>query len=369
MGRMAQEEQRAGRTSTEQPTSHIADEHPKAPTYPKRIKLALQGGGSHGAFTWGVIDRLLEHGGFEVEAVVGTSAGAVNAAVLAYGLVTGGADGGRERLSDFWHRAAAAGRFGPLQPTPLDRLFSLGNMNFSPLWYLHDLLSKIFSPYEINPANLNPLRNLLPDVIDFDRLHASRNGPELFVCATNVLNGRLRVFHRPEITVDSIMASATLPHMFQAVEIEGQYYWDGGYCGNPPIFPLIYMGGGRDILIVQINPINIMKVPKTARAILDHAATLSFNSSLMREMRVIKFIQDLIDCGDLDGAKYMRTLIHTIDAEKELAAFDVSSKSNVDLGFLLHLFALGRAKADTFIEAHYDDIGLRSSTDISKKFL
>jgi NTE family protein len=335
----------------------------------KRIKLALQGGGSHGAFTWGVIDRLLEHGGFEVEAVVGTSAGAVNAAVLDYGLAVGGPDGGRERLSDFWHRASATGRFGPLRPTPLDKLFSSGNMTFSPFWHVHDLLSKIFSPYEINPGNLNPLRDLLLAVIDFDRLRASQNGPALFVCATNVLNGRLRVFHRSEITADSVMASATLPYLFQAVEIDGEYFWDGGYFGNPPIFPLIYMGGGRDILIVQINPIKIKEVPRTARAILDHAATLSFNSSLMREMRVIKFIQDLIDCGDLDQAKYMRTLIHTIDAEEELTAFDVSSKFNVDLDFLLHLFALGRAKAERFIEAHYDDIGLRSSTDIAAKFL
>jgi NTE family protein len=369
MSRMAQEEQGASRTTGEQPTNSGTEERCQVFTGRKQIKLALQGGGSHGAFTWGVIDRLLEHGGFEVEGVVGTSAGAVNAAVLAYGLAVGGVDGGRERLSDFWHRASATGRMGPLQPTLLDKLFSAGNMNFSPLWYLHDLLSKIFSPYEINPGNFNPLRDLLLNVIDFDGLHACQNGPELFVCATNVLNGRLRVFRRPEITADSIMASAALPYLFQAVEIDGEHYWDGGYCGNPPIFPLIYMGGVRDILIVQINPINIPKVPKTARAILDHAATLSFNSSLMREMRVIKFIQDLIDRGELDGAKHMRTLIHTIDAEQELAAFDVSSKFNLDIGFLRHLFTLGRAKADVFIEAHYNDIGIRSSTDINAKFL
>jgi NTE family protein len=368
MGRMT-EDQPASRMSDELPMGHVAEGRPKTATRPKRIKLALQGGGSHGAFTWGVIDRLLEHGGFEVEAIVGASAGAVNAAVLAYGLAIGGPAGGRERLSDFWHRVSAAGRLGPLQPTPFDKLFSLGNMNFSPLWHLHDMLSKIFSPYEINPGNFNPLRDLLLDVVDFDRLRASRTGPELFVCATNVLNGRLRVFHKPEVTADSIMASATLPFLFQAVEIDGQYFWDGGYCGNPPIFPLIYMGGGQDILIVQINPINIANVPKTARAILDHAATLSFNSSLMREMRVIKFVQDLIDRGELDPAKYMRTLIHTIDAEQELTAFDVSSKFNSDLGFLLHLFALGRAKTDSFIATHYDDIGVRSSTDIVAKFM
>jgi NTE family protein len=165
------------------------------------------------------------------------------------------------------------------------------------------------------------------------------------------------------------MASACLPFLSQAVEIDGEHFWDGGYCGNPPIFPLIYMGGGRDILIVQINPINIAEVPKTTRAILDHAATLSFNSSLMREMRAIRFVSDLIDRGDLDPARYMRMFIHTIDAEQELSGFDVSSKFNSDMEFLLHLFALGRAKAADFIAAHSDDVGVRSSTDIAAKFL
>ena len=340
-----------------------------APPPRKRIKLALQGGGSHGAFTWGVLDRLLEHGGFDVEAVVGASAGAVNATVLACGLATGGIEGGRALLSRFWHATAEAAKKGPFQPTPLDRLFGNGNMTFSPLWRITDMFSKLFSPYELNPTNFNPLRELLDEVIDFNAMHVATGGPKLFVCATNVRNGRLKVFEGSEVTSDAVMASAALPFMFQAVEVDGQHYWDGGYCGNPPIFPLIYMGGGHDILIVQINPINIAEVPKTARAILDHAATLSFNSSLMREMRAIKFVSDLIDRGELDPAKHMRLLIHTIDAEKELAVYDVSSKFNADLAFLKDLFNLGRAKADEFIEKHYADIGVRSSTDIAAKFL
>jgi NTE family protein len=347
----------------------MADERPGQSEERKRIKLALQGGGSHGAFTWGVLDRLLEHGGFEVEAIVGASAGAMNAAVLAYGLATAGPEGGRERLSAFWHRISEAGRNGFLQPSPFDKLFSPGNMTFSPLWHLHDLMSKVLSPYELNPANVNPLRDLLLEAIDFQRLRTLTGGPELFVCATNVLNGRLRVFRREEMSVDSLLASAALPFLFQAVEVDGEYFWDGGYSGNPPIFPLIYMGGGPDILIVQLNPIRISEVPKTARAIIDHAATLSFNSSLMREMRAIKFVSDLIDRGELDSTKHMRVFIHTIDAEIELAAFDVSSKFNSDLGFLQHLFALGRSKADLFAARHFDDVGVRSSTDIVAKFL
>jgi len=344
------------------------DRQPRT-TGPKRIKLALQGGGSHGAFTWGVLDRLLEHGGFEVEAIVGASAGAVNAAVLGCGLATGGAAGARALMQRFWHCTAEAATKGPFQPTMLDRLMGKGNMTFSPMWRLADTLSKLLSPYELNPANINPLRDLLAEVVDFDAMHAATNGPKLFVCATNVLNGRLKVFEGREVTADAVMASAALPFMFQAVEIDGHHYWDGGYCGNPPIFPLIYMGGGADILIVQISPINIAEVPKTARAILDHAATLSFNSSLMREMRAIKFVSDLIDRGELDSNKHMRLLIHTIDAEQELAAFDVSSKFNADLGFLLELFELGRVKANAFIDLHYDDVGVRSSTDIAAKFL
>lgn len=347
----------------------MTHEQPTNATCRKRLKLALQGGGSHGAFTWGVLDRLLEHGGFEVEAIVGASAGAVNAAVLAYGLSIGGPEGGRDRLAQFWRRTSEVGCCGPFQPTPLDKVFSLGNMTFSPLWYLQDMMSKMFSPYEINPTNLNPLRGLLGEIIDFDRLGAKEDGVELFVCATNVLNGRLRVFRGPEITAESVLASAALPFLFQAVEIDGEYFWDGGYCGNPPIYPLIYMGGGQDILIVQINAINIPEVPRTARAILDHAATLSFNSTLMREMRAIKYLSDLIDRGELDPTKHMRVFIHMIEAEQELAAFDVSSKYNCDLGFLQHLFGLGRSKADAFIAAHFDDVGVRSSTDIAAKFL
>lgn len=347
----------------------MSDSQSRATSGPKRIKLALQGGGSHGAFTWGVLDRLLEHGGFEVEAIVGASAGAMNAVVTTYGIATAGAEGGRERLSAFWQGASALSRSSMLQPSPFDKMLSKGNMTYSPLWRMHDTLSKVLSPYESNPTNMNPLRDLVAKTVDFERLRAASSGPKLFVCATNVMNGRLRVFQGNEVSVEAVMASACLPLLFQAVEIDGQHYWDGGYCGNPPIFPLIYMGGGQDILIVQINPINITEVPKTVSAIIDHAATLSFNSSLMREMRAIKFVSDLIDQGDLDGTRHTRLFIHTIDAEAELASFDVSSKFNADPDFLRYLFNLGRTKTDAFIERHYDDIGVRSSTDIAAKFM
>lgn len=334
----------------------------------KRIKIALQGGGAHGAFSWGVLDRLLADPRLEVEAVVGTSAGAMNAVVLADGLMKGGPAMARAQLERFWNGVAAAAAFSPLQPCVIDRMLGPGNMDFSPSWLIADVLNKVFSPYELNPANFNPLQRLLEDTVDFARLRAE-TGPALFVSATNVLTGRLRVFARPEIGVAAVMASACLPTMFHAVEVDGEFYWDGGYCGNPPIFPLIYMGGGPDVLIIQLNPINIPSVPQDVRGILDRINTLSFNSSLMREMRMIKFVTDLIDRGELPAGHHLRINIHTIDAEEELGSYSASSKVNADKSFLNHLFALGTAKTEAFLEAHFEAIGQRSSTDITAKFL
>jgi NTE family protein len=333
----------------------------------KRLKLALQGGGAHGAFTWGVLDRLLADERIEVEAIVGTSAGAMNAAILADGLAAGGAPMARRMLSEFWARVAALARISPLQPTPFDRVLGPGRMDSSPGWLLADLMLKVFSPYQLNPGNRNPLREVLEAVVDFARLRAGA-APAAFVCATNVLDGRLRVFERHEMTSAAVMASACLPQLFQAVEVEGEFFWDGGYSGNPPIFPLIYMGGGPDILIVQLNPINIPEVPRDMRAILDRINTLAFNSSLMREMRMIRFVTELIDKGDLDGTRYTRMFIHTVDAEVELGSLGPASKLNADEAFLLRLRALGAARAEAFLAKHFDDLGVRSSTDIATKF-
>jgi NTE family protein len=333
----------------------------------KRIKLALQGGGSHGAFTWGVLDRLLADDRLEIEAVVGTSAGAINTALLADGLAAGGPALARAMLRRFWEGMGGIAAASPVRPTPFDRLAAPGSMAYSPGWRVADVMLKLFSPYQINPMNHNPLRDLLDEVVDFARLRAAP-APAAFVCATNVLNGRLRVFERRELSAAAVMASACLPQLFQAVEVDGAHYWDGGYSGNPPIFPLIYMGGCRDIVIVQLNPINIPEVPRDMRAIMDRVNTLAFNSSLMREMRLIKFMTELIDRGDLDGARFLRLFIHTIDAEAELAAFDPASKLNADRAFLDHLFSLGADRAERFLAEHWEAIGERSSTDVTAKF-
>jgi NTE family protein len=334
----------------------------------KRLNLALQGGGSHGAYAWGVLDRLFEETSIDVDAIVGTSAGAMNATVAAYGWAKGEHEGARQALGDFWKRISDAAKKGPMQPSPLDRMLGKGGLDFSPGYVFMDALSRMFSPYQLNPTNMNPLRDTLLESVDFDFMH-KENKVKLFICASNVMTGRHRVFTEKEVSVEAVLASACLPFMFQAVEIDGQHYWDGGYMGNPPLYPLIYNTDTRDVLIVQINPINIPELPTTAQTILDRINTLSFNSSLMREMRAIHFVTKLIDNGFDDEGRLKRIHMHTIDAEEYLGKLGVSSKINADWDFLLSLFELGRGKAEEFLNQHYDKIGVESSTDIEAKFL
>jgi NTE family protein len=335
----------------------------------KAINLALQGGGSHGAFTWGVIDRLLEEKGIVIDGIVGTSAGAMNAAVTACGIAQGGNEGGRALLETFWKKISEASRSGPLQQSIFDKWFGTrGGMEFSPAYQFYDMLSRMVSPYQLNPMNVNPLKDVLASTVDFSFLHREKR-IKLFICASNVLTGRIRVFDRTDVSVDAVLASACLPFLFQAVEVDGQHYWDGGYMGNPPLYPLIYHCDSRDVLIVQINPINIPELPTTAQAILDRINTLSFNSSLMREMRAINFVTRLVDSGYDDEGRLKRMLIHTVDAEDVMARMGVSSKLNADWEFLTWLKDLGRQRAEDFLSANWDRLGKESTTDIEKKFL
>lgn len=334
----------------------------------KPINLALQGGGTHGAFTWGVLDRLLEEDCFEIEGISGTSAGAMNAAVLAYGLHRGGVEMARATLRDFWKRVADAAALSPFRPTLLDQWFKFGGIDYSPSFQLMELSTKLASPYQTLSGGDNPLRDILEKTIDCDSLHECIS-LKLFVCATDVLEGKIKVFQNQEVSIDALLASACLPQLFQAVKIGESYYWDGGFMGNPPIFPIIYNCDCRDVLIVQINPMRIPGVPKTPQAILDRANTLSFNSSLVREMRAINFVTRLIDSGFDDGGRLKHMLIHTIDAEQQLAAFGAASKYNVDWHFLQKLYALGRRQATAFLRSHFDSVGRESTTDIVAKFL
>lgn len=335
---------------------------------PKRVSLALQGGGSHGAFAWGVLDGLLEDGRIAIEGIVGTSAGAMNAAVTAYGLTQGGNEGARVALRAFWNAVAEMGTYSFMHPSWLDRWLNPGSLDYSPGWIMMDALSRMMSPYQLNPANYHPLREILDQQIDFELLRRSCE-VKLFICATNVMTNRLRVFERGDICLDAVLASACLPTVFQSIEIDGEHYWDGGYMGNPPMFPLIYNCNSPDVVLVMINPICIREVPRSAQAIMDRINTLSFNSSLMREMRAIAFVSRLVDAGFDDGGRLRRMFVHCIEAEEELCGLGVSSKLNVERDFLTWLFELGRKRSSAFLQEHFDKIGTQSSVDIQQRFL
>ncbi|NWG90991.1 MAG: patatin-like phospholipase family protein [Parvularculaceae bacterium] len=334
----------------------------------KSVNLALQGGGAHGAFGWGVLDRLLEDERIAFDGVSATSAGAMNAALLAYGLAVGGRDGAKSALANFWRKIASLSLFSPLQPTLFDRILHNHSLEMSPAFMMFDIMSRIYSPYELNPFNHNPLRKALEDAVDFERLR-KESPVRLFLSATNVRQGKVRVFKTSEITADAVLASACLPFLFQAVEIEGEPYWDGGYMGNPALFPLIYECDSRDIIVIHINPIMRSETPKSARDILNRINEISFNSSLMREMRAISFVTRLIDDQAVDVGSMKRMLIHSIEAEEFMRKLGVSSKLNSDWEFLTHLRDVGRVSAAKWIEENYDDIGTRSTVDIAAKYL
>jgi NTE family protein len=325
------------------------------------IDLALQGGGSHGAFTWGVLDRLLEESWLRIEAISGTSAGAMNAAVLADGWAAGGAEGAREALEAYWRRVARAATFSPLQRSPLDRMMGRWTLDTSPAYVAMDLTARILSPYDVNPLGLNPLRAILTECIDFERL--ARAPIKLFVTATNVRTGRGRIFRNAEITADALLASACLPTMFQAVEVDGEPYWDGGYAGNPTITPLIRESDAHDTILVQINPRERLDTPRSASEILNRLNEISFNSSLMKELRMIALLRQVVDPGHGEGARWAQMRTHRILTDK-LAEFGASSKLNAEWAFLSMLKEEGRRCADEFLAAHGGDIGTRSTADL-----
>ncbi|MEW6553612.1 MAG: patatin-like phospholipase family protein [Actinomycetota bacterium] len=335
---------------------------------PKVIDLALQGGGAHGAFTWGVLDRLLEDGRIEIEAICGTSAGAMNAVVVADGIDTGGREGARQALQRFWSGVSKAGTYSPFKRTWADMLLGRWSLDFSPGYVFFDALSRMFSPYQLNPLNLNPLRDLVSSLVDFEHVrHAV--GIKVFVVATNVRTGKQKVFRRQEMTVDMVMASACLPLVFQAVEIDGEAYWDGGYMGNPALFPLVDDCRSRDIVIVQINPLYREEIPRTAPDILNRINEITFNASLIKEIKAIAALKELISEEGLEGRKFKDVLFHRIHAEDELADMGVSSKLNSEWAFLEHLHDIGYRAASGWLDESYDDLGKRSTLDVESIYL
>ena len=335
----------------------------------KAVNLALQGGGAHGAFTWGVLDRILEDERIVIEGISATSAGAMNATVTAFGLAEAGRAGARQALTHFWRRISHAAGLSPLQPSWFDRMLGNKSLENSPSFLIADMMTRILSPYQFNPANFNPLRDVLGQVVDFDALRSHCCPVKLYLSATNVRTGKVKVFDNDGITIDAVMASGCLPFLFQAVEIDGEAYWDGGYMGNPAIYPLIYNCESRDVMIVHINPMERRELPRTAPEILNRINEISFNSSLMREMRAINFVTDLIEGGRLKGDPLKKMHIHSVSAESAMAKLSVASKLNADWGFLCELRDIGRATVDTWLGEHFGSLGRESTVDIHATYL
>ena len=333
----------------------------------KRINLALQGGGAHGAFTWGVLEHLLSEQRLEIEGISGTSAGAINAVMLADGLVRGGRTEAQKRLADFWRAASSTGNLPSVQRAVMERLLSFTPLEGTPVQAWFDAVSRYFPPYDVNPLNINPLKDLIERFVDFEALRACSD-LQIFISATNVQTGRVRIFPRAKITADAVMASACLPLLFRAVEIDGVPYWDGGYLGNPVIFPFFGSTQTEDVLVVQINPLVRQATPTSASEIMNRINEITFNSSLIGEYRAIEFVARLIDQGRLPrGTKpgeYRRINVHRIVLDRFGTHFDAFSKLSTDYDFFEMLRVSGRRAARRFLDAHFDDIGVKGTVDL-----
>ncbi len=327
------------------------------PRAEKTVSLALQGGGAHGAFTWGVLDALLEDGRLAVEAITGASAGAMNAVVMVEGWLGGGIDGARSQLETFWRRASLDGSLSPTQR----RLLGLVLGFWSKAWT--DVVAPSLSPYQTNPLNINPLRDAIDALIDFGRVRACTD-VEIFISATNVWTGKVAIFKTPELTADHLMASGCLPTVFQAVEIDGVPYWDGGYMANPALFPLFDETTTDDILLVQINPVERRETPRTAREIHDRLNEISFNGTLLRELRAVAFVTQLIEEGKLSPDDYRNVRLHRIDGTGVLDDHEASSRRIAEWDYFVQLRDAGRRTAQSWLADHYGAIGVHGTLDL-----
>ncbi len=334
-----------------------------ADTPPKTVSLALQGGGSHGAFTWGVLDVLLQDGRLHIDGISGASAGAMNAVLLGQGFAQHPGDpaaareAARQALAQFWRKIAQMGEASKLQ------------RGWAQMWLAGWQMSAgALAPNQFNPTDINPLRNLLADSIDFKQL-AKLNTPQIYVSATHVNTGKAEIFSGERLGESAVMASACLPMMFRAVEIDGEHYWDGGYSGNPALHPLIYRCHASDIVLIQINPIERNTVPTTAEDISDRINELTFNASLLGQMRSIDFVNRLIAKGHLTPERYRTMHLHRIDGGEALEAYPASSKSAPDGKLIEALFELGKQCGERWLKKHYDEVGIKSSINISKDYL
>ncbi|OAI23219.1 patatin [Methylosinus sp. R-45379] len=333
----------------------------------KKVTLALQGGGAHGAFTWGVLDAFLEDGRLDVIGISGASAGAMNAVVYADGLREGGPARARAQLQEFWRTVSLGGDLSKAQRELCDMVFGF----WDPLKLRKTIAqnaANYFSPYEFNPLDINPLRDLIDGLVDFTALRATDN-LKLFISATNVRTGKVRIFRRPELTIDMLMASACLPTLFQAVEVEGEAYWDGGYMGNPALFPLYTETDCCDIILVQINPVERDEIPRTSQEIMDRLNEITFNASLLHEFRAIDFVARLIDAGRLKGTHYKKVLLHLVEGGAAMKRFGADTKLDADYDFLRSLFDIGHEAGKAFLDEHYDAIGVTGTAQLKEQLV
>jgi NTE family protein len=336
--------------------------------HPKTINLALQGGGAHGAFTWGVLEQFLKDGRVKFHTISGTSAGAMNAAVMISGLIKGGVPEALRALELFWKKVSESGRFGLFAATSATQQYAnLMNMFTAGAYAGFDMLSRYFSPYQFNPSGHNPLKDILNGVVDFEALRKSKDYV-LHISATDVLNNRLKIFTGHELSVDALLASSCLPQLFQAVEIKGHYYWDGGYMGNPTLFPLANCKAASDILIVQIDPIQRTKLPTSSEDIADRLNEISFNAPLLVELRGLHLINELLLKGHLKeeecGLRHLR--LHMVNDEKTMRELPLETKFNPDWHFLNTLRVAGQRAAEHWLSDHYADVGKKSTFDIDQ---
>lgn len=338
------------------------------PTGKKKVSLALQGGGSHGAYTWGVVDALLEDERIEIEGVCGTSAGGMLASSIIQGLLKDGNRGARKTMTDYWTMFGEIGKKSPIQFSPFDKAMKNFTITNNPILRMMMMLTGMFSPYQLNPQNKNPLGDFVEKFFDFDLLQTAKK-QKLFLCATHVATGKLKVFTGEEITRQTVLASAAVPSIFQAVEVDGEYYWDGGYIGNPAIYPLIYYCDTPDIIVVQIRRVYDPKLPTTGFAITNRLAEITQNTCLTREMRAISFITKLIDEGTIAPGKLKRLHMHIIRDDMFIGSLEQVSGFVADPDFLKYLYDAGRRFGRNWLKQNFDSIGVRTTAHIEEDYI
>lgn len=334
----------------------------------KRINIALQGGGSHGAYTWGVLDSLLQDDRIHIEGVSGTSAGGMNATAMIQGLIQNGRQGARDSLAAFWHRIADEGRKSWIQLNPLDKMAKNFSVSKNPMYQMLKLMNSFYSPYQLNPRNEHPMRKVVEDLFDFDLLRKASD-PKLFLCATHIATGKLKIFSNKDMSTETVLASACVPTLFQAVEVEGEFYWDGGFIGNPAIYPLIYNCEAPDILVIQIRRVHDDKVPTTVQEIQNRLGEITQNACLTREMRAIAFITQLIDTGVIPKDKLKKLNMHLIRDDEFFGSLERESGFSADPDFLKYLFDEGQKAGKKWLKENGDAIGVRTTANIEKDYL